>query len=145
MTSTIPAVKAKLVELAAETLTSSQIIYGPITAVTTTGPRIVTVGRVFGTRAFDSLDRGTASERYTVDLAVSVDLAGTDQQTADDQALADYAALEAAIREYPGGDLGVSGVLSADPTGEFELREAADDNGRHAVVVFTVLVLAQTT
>ena len=145
MTSTVPAVKAKLVEVAAATLGTSQIIYGPITAVTTTGPRIVTVGRVIGTRELDSLDRGTAIERYTVDLVVSVDLAGTDQQTADEQALADYAALEAAIREYPGGNLGLSEVMSVDPTGAFELREAADDNGRHAVVEFTVLVLAQTT
>jgi hypothetical protein len=149
VTSSIPAVKAALVSVLTTALPSTQVIYGPSTAVTTTTGRILTVGRAVGIRELDSLAVGTAAERYTVELVCSVDIgAATSQQTADDLALADYATAEQAIREYSGGpDLGLaaSGVLNLLPTGDFELAELADENGRHAAVRWSVAVYAQTT
>lgn len=146
MSSSIPAVKAALVSVLAGALPDTQVIYGPKEAVTTTGPRILTVGRVVGSRELDSMSLDTSSESYTVDLVASVSLAGTSQQAADDLALADYAAAEVAVREYPGGPtLGLGDGIRVLPTGEFELAELADENGRHAAVRFSVRVYAQTT
>lgn len=146
--SSIPAVKAKLVSLLTTALPNTQVIYGGTGTVTTTGPRILLIGRASGTRQPDSMSLDTSSEQYVIELVASVDLAGTSQQAADEMALDDYAAAELAIREYSGGgDLGLaaSGVLSALPTGAFDLEEQADENGRHAAVRFGVAVIAQNT
>ena len=144
MTSSIPTVKAALVSVLAAALPASQVIYGPVTAVTTTTARVLTVGRAQGRRDLDSLSLSTAAEQYTVDLQVSVDIpGGSTQQTADEQALADYAAAEAAVRGNP--TLGLSGTIQVLPTGAFELLEQADPEGRHAAVRFSVAVYAQTT
>ena len=146
--STVPAVKAALVSLLTTALPSTQVIYGPATSVTVTEDRLLTVGKVTGDRQFNSMTGQTTSERYTVELVASVDLAGTSQQAADELVLADYAAAELAIREYSGGsDLGLaaSGVQQVLPTGEFELVEQADADGRHAAVRFSVAVIAQNT
>jgi hypothetical protein len=138
---TIPTVKAALVALARTALPTSQAIYGPVTGVTTTGPRLVAVGQVTGTRELDALTLTTTLERYVITVAVSVDLPGTDQQTAEEMALADYAALEAAIRADI--TLGLPGTVQVIPTGTFDLLEQADPDGRHAVVLFSVNVTAQ--
>jgi hypothetical protein len=136
----IPAVKAALAALATTTLPASQVIYGPISAVTTTSGRVVSIGRVIGVRDLDSLSLGSTLERFTVDLAVSVDLAGTDQRTADEQALSDYEDLVSAVLDDI--TLGL-GNVSALPTGEFQLLEQADADGRHAAVTFSISVVAQ--
>jgi hypothetical protein len=143
MSSSIPAVKAALVSILTTALPNTQVIYGPVTAVTTTTPRVLTVGRALGRRELDGLSLTSCSEQYAVDLVASVDLGGTGQQSADDLALADYAAAETVIRADP--TLGLSGTIQALPTGEFELMEQADENGRHAAVRFSVQVYAQTS
>jgi hypothetical protein len=56
-----------------------------------------------------------------------------------------YIAAELAVREHPTGDLGVAGVLGAQPTGEFQLVETAEPTGRYALVQFSVYVQAQRT
>jgi hypothetical protein len=146
MTSTIPAVKAALVTVLAAALPNTQVIYGPSGAVTVTEDRLLTVGKVTGSRELDSMSLDTAAERYTVELVASVDLAGTSQQAADEMVLADYAAAEQAIREYPTGpNLGLGAGVQVLPTGDFELAEQADADGRHAAVRFVVNVYAQTT
>lgn len=137
---TIPAVKAALVTLCASTLPSSQVIYGPITSVTTTTGRVVCVGNVAGIRDLDSLAMTSTVERYTVDLSVFADLPGTNMQAADEQALSDYEDLVTAI--LANFTLGL-GNVEVVPTGEFELREKADSDGRHAAVTFSVSVTAQ--
>jgi hypothetical protein len=139
----IPAVKAALVTLATATLPASQVIYGPITAVTTTTGRLVSIGRVIGTRDLDSLSLGSTLERFTVDIAIYVDLPGPDsavQRMAEEQALSDYEDLVSAVLDDI--TLGL-GNVSALPTGDFELREISDANGRHAAVTFSVSVVAQ--
>jgi hypothetical protein len=148
--STVPAVKTALVTLLTTTLTDTQVIYGPSTAVTTTKPRLVTVGKVTNAnREFDSLAIGTTEERYTIDLAFSVDLAGAGSlSTAVTQVFADYTAAELAIREYAGGpDLGLSaqGVLQALMLGNWDLDEQFDSDGAHATVRASVAVIAQNT
>lgn len=143
MTSSIPTVKAALVTVLQAALPATQVIYGPLSAVTTTGPRVLTVGRVVGTRSADALDMGTAAESYTVELVCSADLTGTNQQSADEAVLADYVAGEHAIRADI--TLGLPGTVSVVPFGEIELVEQADENGRHAAVRWSVSVYAQTT
>jgi hypothetical protein len=138
---TIPAVKAALVALVEATLPDTQPIYGPISSVTTTGPRVLAIGNVIGTRELDSLSLSSTVERYTVDLAVSVDYVGTDQQSASNAALSDYEEMVDAI--LADITLGVPGVLQVLPTATFELREQADSDGRHAAVLFAVSVTAQ--
>lgn len=148
--STVPAVKAALVTLLTTTLPDTQVIYGPSTAVTTTKPRIVTVGKVTNAnRDLNTMGIDTTEERYTVDLAFSVDLPGAGTlATAVSQVFADYAAAEIAIREYPAGpDLGLaaSGVLRVLMTGDWESDEQADSDGAHAAVRCSVAVIAQNT
>jgi hypothetical protein len=146
--SSVQAVKAQLVSILTTALPSTQVIYGPSSAITIATSRILTVGRVFGTRDFNSLSTAMTEERYTVDLTCSVDLPETDQTDATSVALADYTAAELAIREYVGGPplgLEAQGVLSVFPTGEFELNELADSKGRHAVVRWSVSVIAENT
>jgi hypothetical protein len=142
--STIPTVKAQLVSVLTAALPSTQIIYGP--PVPPLPPRVLAVGKAIGTRELDSLSLETTAEQYTVELIASVSLSGADQQAADELVLADYAAAELAIREHPSGpSLGLSGTVHVLPTGEFELSEQADDNGRHAAVRFSVSVYAQNS
>jgi hypothetical protein len=146
MTSSIPTVKAALVSVLAAALPSTQVIYGPVTAVTTTGSRVLTVGRAVGRREQDALGTTTASEQYTVELTNSVDIAGTSQQAADEQALADYVAARAAVDAD--STLGITSLATVQvlATGaDFELLELADDDGRHAAVRWSVSVYAQTT
>jgi hypothetical protein len=148
--STVPAVKAALVTLLTTTLTDTQVIYGPSTAVTTTTERIVTVGKVTNAnRDFSSISIGTTEERYAVDLAFSVDLPGAGSlATAVTQVFTDYTAAEIAIRELSGGpDLGLAaqGVLQALMTGAWELDEQADSDGAHAAIKSSVAVIAQNT
>jgi hypothetical protein len=124
--SSVQAVKAQLVSILTTALPSTQVIYGPSSALST----------------------AMTEERYTVDLTCSVDLPETDQTDATSVALADYTAAELAIREYVGGPplgLEAQGVLSVFPTGEFELNELADSKGRHAVVRWSVSVIAENT
>lgn len=143
----IPAVKAALVSVLTAALPNSQVIYGPVTAVTTTSGRILTVRGAIGTRELDSLSLLTTAEQYVLELVVSVDVqAGSSQQDATELALADYAAAELAIREHPTAPtLGLGDGIKVLPTGEFELSEQADSNGRHAAVRFGVQVYAQNT
>ena len=148
--STVPAVKSALVALLTSILADTQVIYGPKDAVTTTRPRITTVGKVTNAnRELNSMAIGTTEERYTVDLAFSVDLPGAGTlSTAVSQVFADYAAAEIAIREFSGGpDLGLAaqGVLQALPTGVWEFDEQADPDGSHAAIKSSVAVIAQNT
>lgn len=144
MTSSIPTVKAALVTVLTAALPATQVIYGPVTAVTTTTDRVLTVGKVIGRREADSMSMSSASEQYTVELVNSVDTAGTAQQAADELVLADYAAGMAAVMADL--TLGITGfAVSVTPFADFELAEQADDNGRHAAVRWAVSVYAQTT
>jgi hypothetical protein len=148
--SSIPAVLAALTTLGVATLLNSQVINGPRATVTTTDDRLLIVGEevTSGQRDLDSMAIGTTSEQYTVSLAVSADVPGTDQTAADALELAVFAAMELAIREYPGGPnlgLGAQGVLSVLPTGAFELKRIASADGRHAAVKWSVAVYAQNT
>ena len=142
MTSSVAAVKAALVSVLTSALPDTQVIYGPVTAVSTTRPRVLTVGKATGRRDLDSLTLGSVAETYAVDLVCSVDLAGSVQQAADEAALSDWAVAEAAIRADI--TLGLLGTVQAVPTGDFELLEQADAEGRHAAVRWSVLVYAQT-
>ena len=148
--STVPAVKAALVTLLTATLPSTQVIYGPVSAVTTTTGRIATVGKVTNAnRDLNTMTIDTTEERYTIDLAFSVDLPGAGNlATAVTQVFADYTAAEVAIREFTGGpDLGLAaqGVLRALMTGDWESDEQADIEGSHAAVRCSVAVIATNT
>jgi len=148
--STVPAVKAALVTLLTTTLPSTQVIYGPLSAVTTTTGRIATVGKVTNAnRDLNTMTIDTTEERYTIDLAFSVDLPGAGNlATAVTQVFADYTAAEVAIREFTGGpDLGLvaSGVLRVLMTGDWESDEQADTEGVHAAVRCSVAVIATNT
>ncbi len=148
MSTSIPTVLAALVTLGQATLTGWQVINGPLGSVTTTTGRLLVVGEgdVTGRRDLDGMSLDTTLEAYVLSLVANVDLPGTDQQAADTLALAAYAAMETAVRGYPGGPtLGLPGVVQALPTGDFALMRKADENGRHAAVRFTVAVLAQNT
>jgi hypothetical protein len=146
MSSTIPGVKAALVALFTSSLSDIQVIYGPIDTKTVTAPNVLTVEGVIGTTEMDSMSYQTASETYDVSCSISCGINGPDaQQAADEMALAYYVAAELAVREHPTGDLGVAGVLGAQPTGEFELVETANATGRYALITFAVHVQAQRT
>lgn len=146
--SSIPDVLDKLVELGSEILPNSQVIYGPPASVTTLDDRVLVVADrpVRAVAELDSMSLDSSSENYVVPMAVSVDVAGTDQRTAVLAAIADYEAMEKAIREHPlGPSLGLGEPTHVLPTGDFELQQRADDNGRHAAVLFSVQVYAQIT
>lgn len=146
--SAIPAVLSALTAIAGAALPGWQTINGTEASVTTLGPLVVVVGgdEVTGRRDLDSMSLDTTSETFVVPVTVSASLPGADQNAADTQALDAYDVLERAVREHVAGpDLGVGGVLQAIPTGDFSLRRLSDDNGRHAVVRFSVLVTAQNT
>jgi hypothetical protein len=146
MSSTIGPVKAALVALFSASLSGVQVIYGPIQTKTVTAGSVLTVGDVSGSAELDSLATGTAVERYTVACSISCGIHGPDaQQAATEAAMAFYVGAELAVREHPTGDLGVSGVLQALPTGEFELTETAEPSGRYALIQFSVYVQAQRT
>ena len=146
MTSTVAPVKAALAALFTAALPGVQVIYGPIDTQTTTDPNVLTVGDVLGAAERDSLSYATASEAYTVACSISCGINGPDaQQTVTELAMSFYIAAELAVREHPTGDLGVAGVLGAQPTGEFELVETAEPTGRYALVQFSVYVQAQRT
>lgn len=138
---TISTVKARLVEVLTAALPDTQVVYGPLSAVTTLKPRALSVGRAAGTREITSLSLTSAQERYTIDLLVSVALSGTSQQSADELALADYAsAVDAIVVAHP--DLGLGAGYTIVARSEFELVEVADDQGRAAQVWFAVAVTA---
>lgn len=146
--STIPAVLTALANISTATLPGWQVINGTDASVTTTSGQLVIVGgdEVAGRRDLDALSLDTTSEQYVVPMAVNADVVGSDQQVADTLALDAYDLLERAIREHADGPgIGVAGVLQALPTGDFSMRRLSDENGRHAVVRFSVLVLAQNT
>jgi len=145
---------AALTALGAATLPNSQAINGGISSVTGSPERVFLVGdeEVLITRDFDSLGGpgGTTSEQYFVPLATGADLSGADQTAADAVAFADYEAIVQAILDHPSGPtLGIvaAGVsaLSIQPTGEHRFMRLADENGRHALVRFSVNVYAQLT
>lgn len=144
--SSIGLVKAALVSTLTAALPDVQVIYGPAAGVTTTEARVLTVGRAVGTRDLDSISLATTAEQYVIELLTTADNAGTDQQATTEQALADYTAAELAIREHPTApELGLGPGIHVLPTGEFELMEQADSNGRHAAVRFSVSVYASNT
>jgi len=147
MSSTVAAVKATLQSVLAAAVPDAQVIYGPRSGVTITTDLVMAIGRVTGTSVLDSMSVATREERYVVEVDVSASLRAVDQRDADDKALTAYAAAESAIRTFPGSALGLeaAGVMSALPTGEFQLAELADEDGRHAAVRFGVAVYAQTT
>jgi len=146
---TIPAVLDALQALGIATLTSAQTIQGPTTSVTTTTGRIFVIAGepIVISRDFDSMAVGTTQEDYLVPLVWSVDMPGTDMGAAIDAVTADYTAMELAIREYPGMDLGLSasGVLSAKLFGDAQLQPFAGDFGRSAAVRAALRVQAQNT
>ena len=101
-----------------------------------------------GERQLDSLSGTTSHEDYVVPLVVSASISGTDQTAADALALADWAAMEVAIREYPGGaDLGLAaqGVLSVLPIGPFTMPRYSTSDGRSTAVKWGIRVRAQNT
>lgn len=141
-------VKDQLVKLLGAALPDSQVIYGPATSVSIVGDRILTVGNIEGDDALDSMTGETESERYIVELIISVDLSAShDQQTCTEMAVADFYAAKRALREYPGGfDLGLGpGDIQVVPTTRFQLQEQADREGRHCMIKFGASVLAQNT
>jgi hypothetical protein len=141
--STVPAVKAALVALFTAALPDAQVIYGPRGTVTFTEPNVVTVGNVTGTVGSASMNLREA-EDYVIEVTVSATLAGPDtQRAATEAADALWVAAKAVLRAPPGGSLGVAGVTSAQPVGEFGLTEISDSNGRNATIQFGVHVLAQ--
>jgi hypothetical protein len=148
--SSVPAVRAALVTLLTATLPDTQVIYGPLSAVTTTKARVATVGKVTNAnRDLNTMGIDTTEEQYTIELAFSVDLPGAGTlATAVSQVFADYTVAEVAIREFAGGPqlgLAASGVLRVLMTGDWESDEQADIEGAHAAVRCSVAVIAQNT
>lgn len=144
---TVPAVKTALVAVlaaalpATSTLPAAQVIYGPIEAASSTGPRVLSVGGAAGTRDMSNLGMTSSTESYTVTLLASVMLSGYQQKLADEAALADYEAACDAITAA-GPDLGLGNGSSIYPDGQFELQEFATPEGRAAQVRFSVTVVA---
>jgi len=145
VSTTIPVVKAALVQRLKVALPDTQVIYGSSGSVTTRGDRVVVVGKTIGRRDPDSMDSQTYSEDYTVEIVISVSISAYDMRTAEELALGDYAAADASIRSSSSQNLGLgsNGVQRAMPDGSFECFEQADNDGRHAAVRFFIHVLAQ--
>ena len=149
MTSTIGPVLAALATLGTATLPTFQVVSGSDASAALLTGRVLAVADqpVTGTSALDSMDVGTRTEQYVVPLVVAVSLPGADTQSAAITAAMDaYAAMESAIREYPGGpNLGLGEGVNAMPVGGFEMRPTATEQGRRPAVRFSVAVFAQTT
>lgn len=147
--STVGPVLTALAALGTATLPTFQVVTGSITSVSMLTGNVLALGAepITGTSDLDSMDLATRVERYTVPIIVSVSLPGPDtEDAAITAAMTAYAALEQAIREYPGGpNLGLGEGVNVIPTGGFSLQPTATDAGRQAAVRFSVAVLAQTT
>lgn len=143
--SSIKIVKARIVDLLDQSLPQTEVIYGPLTTEAQWGRRVLTVGGIDqGLTELDAMYAGTMSERYSFECQISVDVLGSDQRRATEQALDDYAAVKIILREFVGGhDLGLATPVQILPTGEFSLREKADNEGRHALISFGIAVVAQ--
>lgn len=146
-TSTVGPVKAAVKTLLASTLTSAQVIYGR------RGPFVkndlVIVGNARGTVTPATLGpTRKRDEVYLLEVTVLCSRPNTtDQQSVTEAALALYTAAENAIRAHAGENLGVTNVMWARPTGDFELVEADDPEvlakATEAAVTFTVEVKAR--
>ena len=131
----IPTVKALLKTILSEL--DAQVIYGPRSAVTITKPDVLTIGRVRGNAEFSDLGMSGFTETYTVDMEAMSSRPGVSQQLADEAALATFAEAAALVNAYDFGP-----QISANVTGDFEMDEQADENGRHSIVRFAVAVFA---
>lgn len=142
--STVPAVKAALVSLFKSALSfDAQVIYGSRDQATQVKSNVVAVGNVSGTVGSAALNL-RKSEDYVVQVAVSSTLAAPNtQQDTTEAATALWAAAETALRNPPGGSLGVNGVQSMQSTGDFELIESLDGDGFDTTIRFGVRVQAQ--
>jgi len=145
--SSIKIVKARLADVLQQALPKSAVIYGSGGAEFTDSKRILVLGGIEkGASGPDSMDAGTESEVYVIDCQISVDVTGSDQRVATEMADDDWTAAKIAIRENLNGhDLGLGQPLQIFPTSEFELREKADTNGRHALIKFGIQVVAQVS
>jgi hypothetical protein len=142
--STIPAVKAGLVSVWTTALSGALVIYGPLSAVTTTPARVLSVGRVSGTRDSADMSSSAVSETYSIECLVSVAFSGTSQQMAEEQALADYeTACDAVNALRP--DLGLGAGMTVRALSSFELDEVANEHGRAAQIRFSIQVFAPNT
>lgn len=152
MSGTVAAAKGALFDLltalhAADT-DPVEVIYGSPDAEILKIARVVCVGAVRpASDEQDALDRGTAQQRYTIELTTSVDIpvpGSAGQRQATEAVCALWDRQEAAVREYVTGDLGqgLAGVLGAWPVWS-ELLERASERGRTAAVRWGVQVIGQ--
>ena len=145
--SSIKIVKARLAYVLQQALPKSTVIYGSGGSEFTDSKRILVLGGIEkGVTVLDSMGDETEREEYVIDCQISVDVVGSDQQIATELADDDWTVAKRAIRkEVNGHDLGLHQPLQVFPTSEFELREKADTNGRHALIKFGIAVIAQVS
>lgn len=138
--SSIALVKAALVAILTPALPDTQVIPGPVD-VTMLRSRVLEVGGESTPILIQvtSLDGSSRTETYTLMLTASVSQSGTILGVAEASAVDDCAAAVAAIVANP--SLGLDN-LNATVTGNAELTESANAQGRSAAVRFPVEIFA---
>lgn len=132
---TVAAVRAALVECATTACPDAQVFLGP--RGTVTGPALVRIGDASGDVAPATMGPSRhMRERFDVEVTVSVTAPGTDedQQAVTTEAVGLLAALDDALRAFPGMSLGLSGsgVEWAYVAGPWELEEPDPGDNRGA-------------
>ena len=146
--SSVPAVYAELLELFTAALPDVQVV---LVGETTLNPVVLMIGKVEGVRSAGTQNRirsatrnlpfQTSQDEYSVEIFVSISRPGTDIMSVINEADAVWETAREAVEVT--GDLDVTGVYEALPTGDFEFIPEADANGRYVTVKFGLDVTAR--